>query len=119
MHLRHGRTLHLGRRHHWYSSPLHRYSGIIILNQRATCTGALGHGTVSNEPFPRLVEAFQNKTVKSVVCGARHTVCVVLAGINQNQSLLMTDVSRICEAEELRGGHTLGTQLALFLFLEC
>lgn len=70
-------------------------------------TGALGHGEMTNEPSPRLVEAFKNKTVKSVVCGACHTVCIVLAGINQNQSLLMADLGRICEAEELKGGHTL------------
>ncbi len=70
--------------------------------------GALGHGEMTNESSPRLVEAFKNKTVKSVVCGACHTVCTVLAGINQNQSLLMADLGRICEAEELKGGHTLG-----------
>jgi hypothetical protein len=59
------------------------------------------------------VEAFKNKTVQGVVCGAQHTVCVVVAGINQNQSLLMTDIARICAAEALKGGHTLSTARSL------
>lgn len=76
--------------------------------------GALGHQELTTEKFPHIVEAFKNKTVKSVICGAQHTACIVIAGINQNQSLLTKELSRICEAERLSGGPMLGSHDEIF-----
>lgn len=45
--------------------------------------GQLGHGSNTNQPLPKLVEAFQlddNDAVFQCSCGSSHTACVTVAG---------------------------------------